>query len=113
MCNQGTKKYTVGHKLFHPISNHLSSFLLNFCEQHSLVINSTWGRKSCKVTWRSGQRSSQIDHIITESYNTAKLEYIKGYWAKEVNSDHKIIETLRTPGKNNWTYKKKEEDGEK
>ncbi|GBP07943.1 hypothetical protein EVAR_78090_1 [Eumeta japonica] len=52
---------------------------------------STWGRRSCKVTWRSGQRSSQIDHIITESYNGAKFEYIKGYWTNKANSDHKII----------------------
>ncbi|GBP47327.1 hypothetical protein EVAR_38093_1 [Eumeta japonica] len=54
MITEVQKKLVVGYNLFHPTSNHLGSFLLDFCEQHNLVISSTWGRRSCKT------RSSKI-----------------------------------------------------
>ncbi|GBP72791.1 hypothetical protein EVAR_4675_1 [Eumeta japonica] len=40
------QKLVVGYNLS-PFKS-LGSFLLDFCEQHNLVISSTWGRRSCK-----------------------------------------------------------------
>ncbi|GBP68154.1 hypothetical protein EVAR_23305_1 [Eumeta japonica] len=71
-------------------SNHLGSFLLDFCEQHNLVISSTWSHRSCKVTCRSGQKSS---HLTISSHRIIQWRQIRIHkrLGKEVNSDHKII----------------------
>ncbi|GBP87082.1 hypothetical protein EVAR_99986_1 [Eumeta japonica] len=63
--NRGTKKLVVGYNLFHPTSNHLCSFLLDFCEQQNLVISSTRGRRLCKRTLEVQQK--QIEDQQTRS----------------------------------------------
>ncbi|GBP43269.1 Retrovirus-related Pol polyprotein from type-2 retrotransposable element R2DM; Endonuclease [Eumeta japonica] len=79
--NQGTKKLIVGYDLIHPTSNHLGSFLLDFCEQDNLVISSTWGCRSCKVTWRSGQRLQNLCHLPLKTPRRRKKEAISNYQA--------------------------------
>ncbi|GBP56457.1 hypothetical protein EVAR_40448_1 [Eumeta japonica] len=119
--NRGTKKLVVGYNLFHPTSNHLGSFLLDFCEQHNLVISSTWGRRSCKqgqnpLDWNQLNeilRSSVREHLKfnknkSKTSRLALAKFMKAKFWK--NRSPKILpryRTSRTPGKNYWTYKKK------
>ncbi|GBP96295.1 hypothetical protein EVAR_7578_1, partial [Eumeta japonica] len=65
--NRGTKTHSRLQSIS-PTSNHLGSFLLDFCEQHNLVISSTWGRRSCKNPLDWNQlieilRSSVREHL--------------------------------------------------
>lgn len=43
-----------------------------------------------EITWRSGSRCSQIDHILSPTMTDFKIKYIRGNWT-HLNTDHKLI----------------------
>ncbi|GBP13515.1 hypothetical protein EVAR_6869_1 [Eumeta japonica] len=97
--NQGTKKPIVGYNLFHPTSNHLGSFLLDFCEQDNLVISSTWGRGSCKR-----ENNSSTYRFWNWDYKLLNQDSISKKYEKSV--EDKILTALNKHGHNplDWNH---------
>ncbi|GBP31323.1 hypothetical protein EVAR_31449_1 [Eumeta japonica] len=102
--NRGTKKLVVGYNLFHPTSNHLGSFLLDFCEQHNLVISSTWGRRSCKRTLEVQQNKSKTSRLALAKFMKAK------FWKNRSPKDPATIQNFKDARKELLDLQEKEDE---
>ncbi|GBP72106.1 hypothetical protein EVAR_55149_1 [Eumeta japonica] len=118
------KKLVVGYNLFHPTSNHLGSFLLDFCEQHNLVISSTWGRRSCKqgqnpLDWNQLNeilRSSVIEHLKfnknkSKTSRLALAKFMKAkFWKNRSPKDPATIQNFKDARKELLDLQEKEDE---
>ncbi|KAJ2946638.1 hypothetical protein O0L34_g12695 [Tuta absoluta] len=85
-------QHLVGTNLYHQHSNYNGSILISFLQKHNMKASSTWGRSSCKKTWSgAGNKSSQIDYIITSLSKPIFFDIIKGDTSQLVNTDHKLV----------------------
>lgn len=46
--------------------------------------------KGTEMTWKCGDRQSQIDHILMPTMTDFVIKYIRGNWTHS-NSDHKLL----------------------
>lgn len=86
-----TFKNLIGKNLHHTTSNVNGNLLLNLIQQHQLKANSTWGRLTCRTTWTSGKKVSQVDHILTGTNKNIYFHNINGEKDLKLKTDHKLI----------------------
>lgn len=90
----GQQDVAAGHRLFgsylfHDRSNYNGHELIYMCELMDLQVLTTKAHRSTKVTWSSGSRKSQIDHVLQPVDASYTVSTMRGHWTKF--SDHKLI----------------------
>ncbi|GBP24582.1 hypothetical protein EVAR_79491_1 [Eumeta japonica] len=101
--NRGTKTRSRLQSIS-PTSNHLGSFLLDFCEQHNLVISSTWGRRSCKRTLEVQQNKSKTSRLALAKFMKAK------FWKNRSPKDPATIQNFKDARKELLDLQEKEDE---
>lgn len=87
--NPYQKANQIGKNFLHSKTNSNGEILIDLIKKESFRLDSSFGRGNCKVTWRSGKNTSQIDHIMTQAIFPPIFNFIQGESTKL--SDHKII----------------------
>lgn len=85
----GDEKY-VGKKLGFEECNENGEDFKIFLQIHQLQNLSSKIGVNTEVTWKSGNRKSQIDHVVKAVSSSIRIRFIKGFWTT-VNTDHKLI----------------------
>lgn len=75
----------------HEQSNQNGEQLKFFIRRHCLALRTTMANKTLMSTWASGNRASQIDHMMTKINSRVFLKNINAQWVRNVSTDHKII----------------------
>lgn len=84
-----------GKVLLHELTNENGQDVLQLCLDNDLLALTTIKHYSSRLTWHSGGRSSQIDHILKPRRATYQVDHLRAKWTK-YPSDHKLITcTLR------------------
>ncbi|GBP59828.1 Synaptic vesicle glycoprotein 2C [Eumeta japonica] len=120
--NRGTKTRSRLQSIS-PTSNHLGSFLLDFCEQHNLVISSTWGRRSCKqgqnpLDWnqlneilRSSVRTLEVQQNKSKTSRLALAKFMKAkFWKNRSPKDPATIQNFKDARKELLDLQEKEDE---
>ncbi|GBP62708.1 ALK tyrosine kinase receptor [Eumeta japonica] len=97
--NQGTSKFIVGHNIFHPSSNHLSSFLFDFCKQHNHMLQTT------SSTWAADPARSKINKFALARFMKA------AFWKKRFYKDPAMIQNFKGTRKELLDIQEKEDEG--
>lgn len=80
----------VGKTLQHKYSNKNGDILIDIMKRENLCLETSFGRNSCLKTWKSGNNTSQIDHVLTAAKPKFNVKDLKGVTLRKI-SDHKLI----------------------
>lgn len=84
-----TTSRLTGRYLYHEESNENGEWLYFIMQSHKLVSCSTIFDSSTLITWYSGERHSQLDHVLIPQENLHQVTAYRGSWIEI--SDHKLI----------------------
>lgn len=84
------EKQLIGTSVGHNSFNENGSQMRFFLGLHSLVARNTKAPSYFKVTWKSGDRHSQIDHILTHTHSKLYLKALRCIWPN-LSTDHKML----------------------
>lgn len=97
----------IGNRLGFSNNNDNGEEFKMFLTIHKIKNMSTVIGKNTDITWKSGKKESQIDHVLKPREGKIEIRFIKGYWTG-INTDHKMIVTgIRTREKENKEKGKK------
>lgn len=87
---QYTFPRNFGSVLHHEITNENGLDVIQLCVDNDLLVLTTIKHKSTRVTWSSGNRSSQIDHVFKPRNASYKVINLLGMWTS-YPTDHKLL----------------------
>lgn len=84
-------KSYIGPQIGHDYCNINGEELKNIIHAGNFNVNSTWSRSSTvRVTWRSGDSWSQIDHMMSND-TSLRFQRILATWSSTVQTDHALL----------------------
>lgn len=80
----------VGDKLGFERSNDNGEEFKMFLKIHKLINISSKVGENTNVTWKSGIKESQIDHVLISKDSALRVRFIRGFWPN-IKTDHKLL----------------------
>lgn len=87
---KGEYTQVIGDVLYHDSTNENGEDILQMCVDNDLLALTTIKHHSTQITWNSGGRSSQIDHILKPRFASYRISSLHAFWTK-YPTDHKLV----------------------